>query len=114
MFPSFQVLNIEIGFQSLQTDFGYQGLIKSIAQLQVTYTEETAVFYIILRIFKVNGMTGIQDRLCIGCTFAVPTVQTLLHIVELRPIVIVPSTVNLITALSHHVNTQFPTFIGNT
>ena len=29
MFPSFQVLNIEIGFQSLQTDFGYQGLIKS-------------------------------------------------------------------------------------
>ena len=28
MFPSFQVLNIEIGFQSLQTDFGYQALSK--------------------------------------------------------------------------------------
>ena len=47
-----------------------------------------------------------------------PTIHALCHEVELTPVVVIPSAVNLIAALSHHIYCQLPILItyseGNT
>ena len=56
-------------------------------------------------------MLHVEQRLAVAGTFTMPAVQALLHEVELAPVVVVPCTVDFVTGLSHHVNTQFPVFV---
>ena len=51
-------------------------------------------------------MLGVQQWLAVGSAFSVPAVHALCQIVELCKVVIVPGTENLVTMLSHHVDTQ--------
>ena len=56
-------------------------------------------------------MLRVQQRLGIAGTLSMPTVHALCHEVELAPAVVIPGTVNLVTALSHHIYCQLPVFI---
>ena len=56
-------------------------------------------------------MLRIQQGLGIACTRSVPAVHALFHEVELVPVVVVPGTEYLVTALSHHVDAELPVFI---
>ena len=109
--PGFQVLDVDIEFQGLHADSGYQGLVEVIRQLYVADTEEAAVFDVVLGIHIVDGMLRIQQGLGIACTRSVPAVHALFHEVELAPVVVVPCAEYLVAALSHHVDAEFPVLI---
>ena len=100
MLPCFQVLYVDIHFQGLQADFGKQALVECIGKLYVTDTEEVAAFDVIIRIQVVDRVLGVQQRLGIGSTFPVPTVQPLFEVVELGEVIVIPRAEYLVTALS--------------
>ena len=92
--------------------FRNQRLVEVVRQRHVTDAEERAVLYVILGVQIVDGMLGVQQRLGVAGPFTVPAVHALLHKVELAPVVVVPGTVNLIAALSHHVNGKLPVLVA--
>ena len=112
VFPGFQVLDVDVELQGLHTDSGYQGLVEVIRQLYVADTEEAAVFDVVLGIHIVDGMLRVEQGLGIACTRSVPAVHALFHEVELAPVVVVPGTEYLVTALSHHVDAELPVLIA--
>ena len=95
----------------MQADFGKQALVECIGKLYVTDTEEVAAFDVIIRIQVVDRVLGVQQRLGIGSTFPVPTVQPLFEVVELGEVVVIPRAEYLVTALSHHVDPQRPVLV---
>lgn len=72
----------------------------------VTDTEETSVFYIVRRSFQIYRTGWIKNRIPVGCSFTMPTVQMPCAIVELCIGTTIPVTINLISINAHHIYTQ--------
>ena len=79
--------------------------------MQVTDAEEASVFDEVFGVLAVDGVLRIQQGLCVRSAFSVPAVETLFHIVELCPIIVVPRTIDLVAALSHHFHAEFPVLV---
>ena len=49
--------------------------------------------------------------MAVGCSFSVPAVHALCQIVELGKVIVVPCTEDLVSALSHHIDTKRPVLV---